>query len=313
MKTGNSQGRILTAGLSALALLGADAALAGSATVESADGERVVFEYADGDKLRMNTSSEDTWIVVRDNTLYSVVYDNGEPMVVNASTMMKGFADMAKMTEQAAPSGTTGELVSIRATGRSETVAGISGEVHEITTREEGREVTRDVVLSSDERALEFRDALYTMVRATTASMDEEVVKNSSDFHDRLGDMNVGILRYGTDMRVAAIDGDTVAASRFELPAEPMDMSGLGGMMGAFGAGARQDGAAAGGAQGAGNGGGLFSGMMNRLGGGRDGAAEAEAGDESEAETGEETEKEASPGEDAGKAVGRAFRKLFGD
>lgn len=305
MISGNSHKQVLAGGLSALALLCADIALAGSATVESANGEPVVFEYADGDKLRVNTSEENAYMVVRDNTMYSVIYNDGEPMVVNASTMMKGFADMAGMAGQAAPSGATSEVLSIEATGRRETVAGITGEIHEMTTLEDGREITREVVMSSDPRALELRDAMYTMVRASAGMLDEEGRRNSQDFHDRLGELDMGILRYGTEMRIAAIDGDTVAASRFELPAEPVDMSDLGGLMGAMGEGS---------APGAGSGrGGMFSGMMERLGGGRVDAEEVEAEAEAEVEAEAESEEESSRVEDAGKAVGGALRRLFGD
>lgn len=296
----------LGCGLSTIAFLYAHSVVAGSATVESADGESMVFEYADGNKLRLNTQQDDTYMVVRDNTLYAVSYNNGQPMVVNASNVMQGFADMAKMTEQAAPSGTTAELVSIKSTGRRETVAGISGEIYEITTREEGRDVTQEVVMSSDARAIEFRDALFTMAQASTRAMDEELQKNSWEFRNELDAMNLGILRYGSEMKIAAIDGDTVASSRFELPAEPVDMSNLGGLMGAFGGaeGNTGTGASGSGSDPASGSGGLFSGMMDKLGGRQDTAEEA-----ADAETEEET----TPASQAGEAVGKAFKKLFGD
>jgi len=296
----------LSCGLSAIALLYANSVVAGSATVESADGESVVFEYADGDKLRVNTRQDDTYMVVRDSTLYAVSYNNGQPMVVNASNVMQGFADMAKMTEQAAPSGTTAELVSIEATGRRETVAGISGEIYEITTREEGRDVTQEVVMSSDARAIEFRDALFTMAQASIQALDEELQKNSWEFRNELDAMNLGILRYGSEMKIAAIDGNRVAPSRFELPAEPVDMSNLGGLMGAFGGGAGDSdtGASGNDSDPSSDIGGLFSGMMDKLGGRQDtGEQAAEA----------ETEEEKTPASQAGEAVGSAFKKLFGD
>ena len=298
-------------GISALALITVYASdtLAGSATVEPANGERMVFEYADGDKLRLNLEQQNIYMIVRDDTLYSVSYNNGEPMVINASTMMKGFADMAEITDQAAPSGASAEVVSIEATGRRETVAGISGEIYEITTVEDGREVTREVVMSSDARALEFRDAMFTMMMATAETMDPEILDNSKDFRRQLGDMNMGILRYGTEMTITAIDGDSVAAARFELPAKPMDMNDLGGLMGAFGGASNQDGDGPGGAQSGGDG--IFSGMMNKSDGepaGREAPAEQAAPAPEE-----ETAEDLDPTEKAGRAVGKAFKKLFGD
>ena len=298
-------------GGSAVALLSlyANGTLAGSATVESTNGERMVFEYADGDKLRLNLEQQNGHMIVRENTLYSVSYNNGEPMVINASTMMKGFADMAKITDQAAPSGASAEVVSIEATGRSETVAGISGEIYEITTLEEGREVIREVVMSSDARALEFRDAMFTMMMATAETMDPEILDNSKDFRRQLSDMNMGILRYGEEMTIVAIDGDSVAAARFELPAKPVDMNDLGGLMGAFGGASKQDGAGAGGTQSGGSG--LFSSMMNKSDG--EPASRAESADQAAPAAEEEPAEDLDPTEKAGRAVGKAFKKLFGD
>lgn len=296
MTLSNLRTTLVRSSLTAIVLVYATNSLAGSATVESPDGTQMVFEYADGNKLRLNMSQDDTYMLVRDNTLFAVSYNEGQPMVVNASTMMKGFADLVNMAEQAAPAGATAEVVSIAATGRSETVAGIKGEIYTITTREDGEAVAQEVVMSSDARALEFRDALFTMVRASTANMDEELRRNSDDFRNRLGDMNMGILRYGTEMKVSAIDGSSVAASRFELPAEPIDMSNLGGILSAFGGGGAADDAE----DGESGVGAMFSDMMEKFGTNKDGSEIGEA------------DKEPGPAAEAGEAVGKAFKKLFG-
>jgi hypothetical protein len=76
--------RTLATVIAGCAMLQAGGALAGSATIASSGGDSMVFEYADGDKLRINTPQQDTYMVVRDNTLYAVSYNNGQPMVMNA-------------------------------------------------------------------------------------------------------------------------------------------------------------------------------------------------------------------------------------
>ena len=265
MTMSNPRKLIVGSGLTALSLIYASVALAGSATMESTGGERVVFEYADGNKLRINTSEEGNYMVVRDGTLFAVSDNNGQPMVINASSMMKGFGQIAKMTEQAAPTGAMGEVLSVTATGRSETVAGVSGEVYEIVTRENGERVSKDAVLSSDARALELRDAMFTMISASMEALDEDMRRHSDDFRKRLNDMNMGLLRFGTEMKITSITGDTVPSSRFELPAKPVDMNNLGGLMEAFGGAGASNRDGAGDAD---NGiGSLFSGMMEKLGG----------------------------------------------
>lgn len=282
-----------------LGLLAALPALAGTATITAGDeGQSMTFEYAGDDLLRMSTS-EDTYMLVRDNTLYIVGNEGGEPMVFNASSMMRGFSGMM---QQAAPAATTNEFVSLEATGRTETVAGIEGEVYLLTMREEGEERTEDVVMSDDERAIEFRDALFMMARATMAALDNPESKaNSEEMEARLRDTGMGILRVGQEMTVSRITGERVAAARFELPAEPMDMQGLGAMMGSMGQGQGD----AGRADGQQESGGMFSGMMKALGGQADRQADR-ASEQVDEEVQEETDNAVD------KALDKAFGKFFG-
>lgn len=86
MTLSNLRTTLVRSSLTAIVLVYATNSLAGSATVESPDGTQMVFEYADGNKLRLNMSQDDTYMLVRDNTLFAVSYNEGQPMVVNAST-----------------------------------------------------------------------------------------------------------------------------------------------------------------------------------------------------------------------------------
>jgi hypothetical protein len=273
-----------------LGLLSALPVLAGTATVTAGkEGQSMTFEYAGDDLLRMSTS-EDTYMLVRDNTLYIVGNEGGEPMVFNASSMM----------QQAAPAATTNEFVSLKKAGRSETVAGIRGDVYLLTMREEGKERTEEVVMSDDERAIEFRDALFMMARATMAALDNPESKaNSEEMEAQLRDTGMGILRVGEEMTVSRISGEKVAAARFELPAEPMDMQGLGAMMGSMGQGDT------GSSNGQEKSGGMFSGMMKALGGQADRQA-----DRASEQVDEEVQEEADNAVDS--ALDKAFGKFFG-
>jgi hypothetical protein len=280
-----------------LCLLSALPVLAGTATVTAGkEGQSMTFEYAGDDLLRMSTS-EDTYMLVRDNTLYIVGNEGGEPMVFNASSMMRGFSGMM---QQAAPAATTNEFVSLKKAGRSETVAGIRGDVYLLTMREEGKERTEEVVMSDDERAIEFRDALFMMARATMAALDNPESKaNSEEMEAQLRDTGMGILRVGEEMTVSRISGEKVAAARFELPAEPMDMQGLGAMMGSMGQGDT------GSSNGQEKSGGMFSGMMKALGGQADRQA-----DRASEQVDEEVQEEADNAVDS--ALDKAFGKFFG-
>lgn len=274
-------------------------AAAGTATIASSDGTTMTFEYRGDDLLRVGGVEDESYMLVRDNTLYIVSFNDGEAMVIDASSMMKGFSGMV---QQAAPSATTAEFVSLENTGRSETVAGIKGDVYLLTTRQDGEEMTQEVVMSDDKRAIEFRDAMFIMGRAAMEAFGEyQLPEENKDVQKRLQDMNLGVLRVGEDMTVTELSGDSIAAARFELPAEPMDMQGLGAMMGAMGESSGKNGDADGEQSG-----GLFSGMMEALGGKADRQA-----DRTEQKVDNKVDRETDSAVD--KAVDKVFGKLFGD
>jgi len=283
-----------------LALAAALPASAGTATIANSDGSTMTFEYRGDDLLRVGGVEDESYMLVRDNTLYVVSFNNGEPMVIDASSMMKGFSGMV---QQAAPSATTAEFVSLEKTGRSETVAGIKGEVYMLTTNEDGVERTQEIVMSDDKRAIEFRDAMFIMGRAAMDAFGEEQLKeDNKDLEKKLEEMNLGVLRVGEDMTVTALSGDSIAAARFELPAEPMDMQGLGAMMGAMGQSSGQEA----GDDSEGKSGGFFSGMMDALGGQADRQA-----DRTEQKVDNKVDRETDNAVDS--AVDKVFGKLFGD
>lgn len=278
------------------------AAHAGKATIASGEGNTMEFEYSGDSLLRLNTQDQDGYMVVRDNTLYVVSYSNGQPMVMNASSMMKGFS---AMTPQTIPSASRGEFVSLKGTGQKEKVAGINGEVYELTYLEDGVEKTMEMVLSRDKRAREFRDAMFIMARASGSAIDDKSLKEGEELKARMTAMNMGVLRVGQDMTVTRISGDKVAAARFELPAEPMDMQGLGDMMNAaMGGGASA--APQSESEDKAESGGLFSTMMGALGGKAERQSDRAAG-AVDNEVDEQTD------EAVDKSLGKAFKKLFGN
>jgi hypothetical protein len=293
-----------TAAVAGGVLLLSPLAEAGKAVVTAEGGSQAIFEYRD-DMLRIGNDQNNSYMVMREGTMYVVSLEGEQPMVFNASSMIKG---MAQNTLQVAPSTLTSEFVSIKDTGRDETVAGIKGDVYEVTIREDGKERTDEIVLSKDKRAREFRDALFAMSTVAEDIAGKEAVEQGRDMQEKLMDMNVGVLRYADQMQVSSITGDKIDSSRFELPAEPMDMQDLGAMMGAAMQQAQEAQQAEGGAaDGASQeSGGLFSSMMGALGGKADRQADR-VGDSVDNEVDNQTDKAVD------NAIGKAFGKLFGD
>lgn len=265
--------------------LGAGSASADIAEVINADGDNMTFEY-EGDQLRIEIKKDKGYMLVLGERIYAVSDENGEIMVIDVKQTLSMFGNMA---QSAIPDMAGVNVESLEATGRSETVAGIKGEVYKLSyTDMEGRPQESELVLSSDRRAMGFRDAVHRMASTLSSMLAQQGT------HDRLqaqlAAQELGVLRYGEDMRVTSITETRVADARFVLPAEPTDLTGLGGLFGA-------------GALGGGDGG-FMSGIL-----GNNAAEKSAKSQEQE----QEEEQAANPIENASKEIGKALGKLFGN
>lgn len=265
-------------------------AYADIAEVVTSEGDVMTFEY-EGNMLRINPGQSDQgYMLMRDKKMYVVTDSDGQPMVFDMSSAMKMFGSMA---ESATPSTVETKVISLKATGKSETLAGIKGEVYELHYIDhEGDEQRADMVLSDNALARGFRDAIQNMAMTLANSLDKDTfnkqMKAGENLQDQLSALNKGVLRYGQDMELRSLKDSKVDPQRFVLPAQPTDLGGM--LSEAFG-----------GAQGSGD---SEGGILGAIFG----------GDQDKAEKKQPTsdKEEPSAGEAVGKAVGEAFNKLFG-
>jgi len=223
--------KLMATGLS-MAFLGASVlagnlVYAGAADLKSSDGGVMKFEYR-GDKLRINMDDDQGYMIVDDTGLYVVRDSDGQIMVVDAGKMMKMFGAMAG---SAAPSVTSSEVVSLKATGRKEEHAGVRGEVYELQYKEEGSSKVQrtELVLSGDARVLELSHAMSGMARVIAKSAGKSL-EGANEFERRLNKMDKGVLRYGDELYITAISDRKIDNARFVLPAEPQDLSSMSGL-----------------------------------------------------------------------------------
>jgi hypothetical protein len=191
------------------------------------------------------------------------------------------------------------EFVSLTDTGADETVAGISGDVYEITFVDgNGNTSTESLVLSNDARAREMTTAFMSVSQTMAAAMQQQPPEGYGQLQDAMN--NKGLLRFGASFRVAYFEPGEPDASRFALPAEPMSLD-FSSMLD----GAQQT---SGGADGNTRGG-----IFNNILGNQTERQQSRIEDRSEREM-EQTEREVEQKIDStvDKAVDRVFKGLFG-
>lgn len=265
----------------ALACLGLVAlpSAADIADVVDSEGNRMRFEYQDK-LLRINPTGQDGYMIVRDNRTYVIQESDGEIMVLDLSQAMSMFGGMLK---SATPETVDVKVESLEATGNHETVAGIQGAVYRLRYIDEnGQSRETDMVLSDDPRALGFRDAVFLMAQSIADSVEMDL-EGTDKLQQQLANRDLGVLRYGQDMRITRLENTRVDDARFVLPAEPTDLSGLGKLFGGSQQGKEENGGL----------GGLFN----------DGSSSDEHAEDPQG---------SNAVENATKEIGKAFGKLFG-
>ncbi|MFV0276360.1 MAG: hypothetical protein ACK5HY_04140 [Parahaliea sp.] len=202
------------------------AASADIARVVNGQGDTMTFEY-EGSDLRIGASSydKDGYMLVRDGKMYAVANNNGQPMVFELGSALGLFGQMAG---SATPGNIDSKVLSLTDTGRRETVAGMQGQVYELRYEQEGSARLAEIVLSANPLAIAFRDVVFNVAEAVADSMDttqyQSQVAAGEKLQAQLTALNMGVLRYGKDMKVESIEDTTVDARRFALPAEPTDL-----------------------------------------------------------------------------------------
>lgn len=241
------------AGLLATASLGfaSLASAAGSVEYEvSAEQQRMrmAIEWLDERRVRMDMQmpvSNDkgqranlqAWQLLRDGKIYSVTVQNGKPVVMELSGMLKMMGSMVK-SQAGARTGPNDvqEVHSLKPTGRRETVAGVSGEVYLLDYQpEQGERRQEEVVLSGNATVREMTLAMMQYGRTLALAMGQPEPEGSRELQRQFGDRQLGLLRFGSQLKATRISGQAPAASRMELPAKPMAMPDLGGLAGLAG------------------------------------------------------------------------------
>ncbi len=176
------------------------------------DGELTVA-YQDEDHMRLSIAEEQI-VLFRPDDFYLLHRQAGEWRYVAGS-------DLPNI--QAGGSGSEGE-VELEATGRTEEVAGIEGEVYKARSSSGGETSVTEVVLTDDPRVHELTRALMSLpgrlgdLGAQGGSWQADLPADAEgDLRDK------GILRSG-DIRLESVSEKAIPDSEFELPpdAQPM-------------------------------------------------------------------------------------------
>lgn len=195
--------------LALAALLPVTALAGGKAVIQKSGGSsKPVFWQEDG-RLRLGSPDASEYSIIRDGAFYHVTVKNGKTMVINLASMFRMFN---AMSGQSTPESV---IQSIKATGETETVAGIEGRVYLITTTTpRGKTRTRHYVLTDHPLVVEMtRVFMRGLLSAFGVNVDKAMAALPED--DR------GLLRIENEFQLVSISSADPAARLFKLPEQP--------------------------------------------------------------------------------------------
>jgi hypothetical protein len=195
----------------------------GKATLQAASGTghatTIHIEWQNSRTLRMQTDGGPSYFIARDGKAYSVTMNDGRPMVMDMASMMSMMRGAPKGGAVGAKAPAFADPGSFEATGATETVAGVKGDVYRMQwTDAHGKHKTQDVVLTDDPTVVEMTRAYFGSVSSMFGNSD------ASRFQDKMPGNDQGLLRVGDQFRVESISHENPADSRFKLPAKPMSL-----------------------------------------------------------------------------------------
>lgn len=208
--------------LTALAITPLTALAAGSATINYS-GEIGQFSWQNAQTARMEMSANaGSYTLLKDNKVY-MVHTNatqGMPQVMEMGDLLQTFSDLAKQDDNVLHE-LGQDIQSVRKLG-NETVAGIKGELYEITVKNgKGSAEVRQLVLTDDPAVLELTEAFFGL-SGTLGGADY-----LQQFKQALPKGMYGLLRIDDSMVVQSIQRTAPAADTFNLPAEPVSFGGM--------------------------------------------------------------------------------------
>lgn len=195
-----------------------------SYTADAGDaGKMTMTERWTGGALRTDIEGMDAYMLMRDDTIYSIISMAGQITVMDLGK----FKDMTGTGPgQAATQDQTGvvfpeNIREMRPLGERREIAGIEGEAHEIEWIDNsGQTRTDTAVLTDDPRLLEHQTLKMRLTEAVSGEAPNTLLVE-------LDKHGLAALSFGDRFLVTEVGDDPGPAGAFELPAEPMDFGGV--------------------------------------------------------------------------------------
>lgn len=179
----------------------------------------IQIEYRDNGSVRVEGPQQfvmKSYLLLKNNELYNVMMMSQPPIVMNLSTLGSGAESFTADKKSALI--LSSDLINFKNTGGTEIIAGITGEIFELSYQSKRGVKTIKLVLSSNNDIRRYTQAWLSMSRKKSSITGGSFTnKNIWSFLEK---NNYGILRLDNRFQVSSVTTNLNEMSRLSLPEE---------------------------------------------------------------------------------------------
>ncbi len=189
----------------------------------NADVPRMTFYWLDRDHTRLEADGQPAHVLAINGKAYGVVEMNGRAVAMDLESLSGVLGASGGLHRLGPDAIVPTQITALETTGQTEMVAGIEGEIYQVSWEDSRGEARMDeAVLSRDPRLLEMQQALIQgMTQAMTRGTGVSGQEAASHELDRRG---LAVLRFADDFRLESINDRDLPEATFALPRSPIDL-----------------------------------------------------------------------------------------
>lgn len=183
----------------------------------------LTFSWQDADRSRLDSPNQPAHVLAIDGKAWGVASVAGQSVSMDLESLAKLLGQESGLTRLGPDTVVPAQLTALERTDRTETVAGIQGEVYRVSWQDSnGNPHIDEAVFTGDALVQEMQTALVGGM--TQAIARGTGVSGHDQAHHELQRRGLAVLRFGDDFRLESIERNEQPDERFALPSKPIDL-----------------------------------------------------------------------------------------
>ncbi len=192
-------------------------------TTNNAQVPTMTFTWQDVHRGRLDAPGQSAHVLAIDGKAWGVATLAGRPVTLDLEALANMLGPNNGLANLGPDTVVPARITALEATGRSETIAGIEGEVYRVSWEDNKGQARIDEAVLTDEPTV--RDMQAALIQGMARAMARGTGVSAQQGAEReLERRGLAVLRFADDYRLESIRDDRQSDEKFALPSEPLDL-----------------------------------------------------------------------------------------